>query len=366
MTRIPGQYELWNASDALGRHALMAEILAQVSQEALQGDSLDSMLQAIVDCIARRLPISVASIILLNEQCTHFEREVWSGQVELAWPGEESWPVSKGVAGRCARSGNAQLVTNPEDDSDYVVGNSKVKTEYLVPIRHRERMHGVLNLESLRDDFFTPAVCAVFDAIAAQVAGVINAARLLEELGQANRRLHELSMVDGLTGIANRRCFDRCLDEEMDRHARSGKLLAMLLIDVDHFKLLNDAEGHLQGDECLRELSQLCKISVQSGGDVVARYGGDELVLLLPNCAQRDAENLAERLRAEVQAMRIPNPASPVSDCVTISIGVTTVRPDDSSAPGAVIAAADAALYEAKTRGRNRVSVRGAAASPAK
>lgn len=361
--RLPAQYQFWDESSAVDRHSMLAEILAQVSHEALQGDTLDSVLHAIVECITENLPISVASIILLNGRCTHFVREVCSGQVELAWPGKESWPVTKGVAGRCALSGEAQLVTEPASDPDYVVGNAAVNTEYLVPIRHRRRMHGVLNLESVRHDFFTPAVCAVFDAIAAQIAGAINAARLVEELGQANRKLHELSRVDGLTGVANRRCLDERLSGEMRRYARTGEPLALLLVDVDHFKLLNDSRGHLYGDECLRRLARLCTASVRAGTDVVARYGGEEFTLLLPACGQAHATLVAEKLRSAVLAMRMPHPASPVMDCVTVSIGVTAVRPVASMSPEAVIAAADAAMYQAKAKGRNRIAA-GALGNP--
>lgn len=356
MTDISSQYASQDENNELGRHATMAEILAQVSHEALQGDTLDAVLQGIVDCIVRRLPISVASIILLNESCTHFLREVWSGDVVLEWPfAVDDWPVTKGVAGRCVRTGKAQLVTDTNADPDYVSGNNEVIAEYMVPIQHRGRMHAVLNLESTRNDFFTPDVCTVFDAIAAQIAGAINAARLVDELEQVNRKLRELSMVDGLTGIANRRCFDQRLAEEMRRHARTGQPLALLLVDVDHFKRLNDGKGHLHGDECLRELAQLCKAGVRTGGDVVARYGGEELALLLLNCALADAERIAEKLRAEVQAKGMLHPDSPVQNCVTVSIGVTAACPDDSMTPEAMIAAADAAMYKAKELGRNRV-----------
>lgn len=356
MAVISGQNPPWDESNELGRHAMMAEILAQVSHEALQGDTLDAVLQGIVDCIVRRLPISVASIILLNESCTRFLREVWSGDVVLEWPfAVDDWPVTKGVAGRCVRTGKAQLVTDTSADPDYVSGNIEVTAEYMVPIQHRGRMHAVLNLESTRDDFFTPDVCIVFDAIAAQIAGVIHAARLVDELEQANRKLRELSMVDGLTGIANRRCFDQRLAEEVRHHARTGQPLALLLVDVDHFKLLNDAKGHLYGDECLRELARLCTAGVRSGGDVVARYGGEELALLLLDCTLADAERVAEKLRAAVQAKCMLHPDSPVNRCVTISIGVTAAHPDDSMPPEAMIAAADAAMYKAKAHGRNRV-----------
>lgn len=351
-------HPVWDSGNALAREATLARILAQVSRVAMQGDSLEESLQAIVDCIVRKLPVSIASIIVLNEPCTQFVHEVWAGDVELAWPGRQAWPVSKGVAGRCARTGEPQLVTDPATDPDYVAGNSGVRTEYLVPIRHRGRMHAVLNVESVRTDLFTPQACPVFDAIAAQVAGAIHSARLVEELEQANRKLRELSMMDGLTGIANRRCFDERLAEEVRHHARTGHCLALLMVDVDHFKLLNDAQGHLRGDQCLRELARMCRMGVRSSGDVVARYGGEELVLLLLECNQTDAVQVAEKLRTMVQNMRMPHPSSPVTDCVTVSIGVTAAHPDAALLPDVLIEAADAAMYEAKALGRNRVRVR--------
>ena len=129
------------------------------------------------------------------------------------------WPVEVGAAGRCARTGEVQLIADVAHDPDYVPGNDTVQSEYIVPIRHRVRLHGVLNLESTQADFFTPEVRAMFDAVALQIAGTIHLARVVRELELANRKLERLSMSDGLTGIANRRCFDLRLTEEWQRHA---------------------------------------------------------------------------------------------------------------------------------------------------
>ena len=205
---IRSQHPMLDDHDAAGRRVMLTEILAQVSHEALQGDTLEAVLHAIVDCITRRLPVTIASIILLNEERTHFIQEVWSGHIDLDLPAGLPWPVTVGAAGRCARTGKSQLITDLREDSDYVPGNSAVSSEYLVPIRHRERLHGVLNLESTRVDFFTHEVCTVFDVIAGQVAGAIHVTRLFRHVEVANRKLSDLSMRDGLTGIANRRCFD--------------------------------------------------------------------------------------------------------------------------------------------------------------
>jgi len=338
----------WLERDAPGRQAMLAAILAEVSIEALQGDTLEDVLQRIVDCLARQLPVAIASIILLNEPGTHFVEEVWSSDLDLDLPSGLPWPIEVGAAGRCVRSGQAQLIADVERDPDYVPGNAAVLSEYLVPIRHRTRLHGVLNLESTRADFFTPEVCAVFDAVAAQIAGAIHLARVVRELEVANRRLRLLSMSDGLTGIANRRSFDEQLDQEWRRLADSQRPLSLLLVDVDHFKRLNDDAGHLHGDACLRAIAAHCLAAAQAPTSMVARFGGDEFALLLPDCDEAEACARAEQL------CRLVESRGPEGVAVTVSIGVATRRVREGADVRHLIAAADRALYAAKARGRNR------------
>ena len=343
----------WGDRDVSGQRAMLVEILAQVSMEALQGDTLQEVLQRIVDCVARHLPVAIASIILLNDEHTHFVQEVWSGGIGLALPSDLPWPVSIGAAGRCARSGQAQLIADVDADPDYVPGNHAVKSEYLVPIRHRGRLHGVLNLESTAADFFSPEVCAMFDAVALQIAGTVHLARVVGELELANRKLEQLSMSDGLTGIANRRSFDQQLAREWQRHAQADQSLALLLVDVDCFKALNDACGHVFGDECLRRLARLCGEVAAEAHAHLSRYGGEEFVLLLPGCDLRRAQRLGAELCRRIEALAIGHPASPVADHVTVSIGVSAGRPDPSQPPESLIVVADRALYAAKANGRN-------------
>ena len=346
----------WEAEGASGRGAVLAGILAQVSREALQGEGLDAVLQQIVDCLVRRLPVPIASIILLDDRGTHFVQEVWAGDLDLNEPAlATGWPVTKGAAGRCARTAQAQLIIDVEHDPDYVVGNRAVRSEYLVPIRHRDRLHGVLNIESRDADFFTADVCMVFDAIANQVGGAIHLARMAGELEVANRKLAQLSMSDGLTGIANRRCFDLRLASDWVQLARDARPLALLLVDADCFKALNDDCGHLHGDECLRQLARICASVAESEQDLAARYGGEELVLLLPGRDHAAAHAIAERLRREVEAAAMLHPTSTVAPHVTVSIGVAAMQPDAALLPEMLVDAADRALYVAKSRGRNCV-----------
>ncbi|MFC5571005.1 GGDEF domain-containing protein [Lysobacter yangpyeongensis] len=345
-----------NAGDAPTPAAMLAEILAQVSREALQGEDLDAVLRGIVDCLVQRLPVAIASIILLNDVGTHFEREVYAGELLLVQPElDNDWPVTLGAAGRCVRTGQPLLVTDVEGDPDYVAGNPSVRAEYLVPIRHRARLHGVLNIESTDAGFFTADVCAVFDAVADQIAGAIHLARMADQLEAANRKLRQLSSIDGLTGIANRRRFDEQLQADWARCARERQPLALLLVDADRFKALNDACGHLYGDECLRQLARVCAQLADGEEDLVARYGGEELVLLLPRRDGAAAGLVAEQLRALVEEEAMAHPSSTVAPVVTVSIGVAALVPRPQGSPQQLIAAADAALYAAKAGGRNRV-----------
>lgn len=352
----------WEAQDAAARRDTLTRILVRISREALQGAELDSILRGICNCLVDALPVGIASVILLDEAGTHFVHEVYSGELTLSpLAARGVWPVTQGVAGRCVRQDRPQRVADVRIDPDYVPGNSEVRSEYLVPIRHGRRLHGVLNIESTRTDFLDDAACAVFDAVADLVAGAIHFARMADELTRANRKLEALSMVDGLTGIANRRRFDQELEAQWARLAETRAPLALLLVDADAFKRLNDASGHLYGDECLRALARLCERACEKPADLVARFGGEEFVLLLPERDEHAALQVAERLWREVNMAAIAHPASPIAPHVTVSIGVAVIVPDATRPAELLVSTADRAMYGAKLQGRNRVGAHGLA-----
>jgi diguanylate cyclase (GGDEF)-like protein len=167
--------------------------------------------------------------------------------------------------------------------------------------------------------------------------------------------LRMLASLDGLTGVPNRRIFDERLDAEWRACRRSGSPLSLLMVDVDHFKLYNDHYGHLDGDQCLKAVASALASSVERGRDMLARFGGEEFVCLLPDTDLEGAKHIAEKLRQAVEGLAIPHVESKTAATVTVSLGVATTAQCDALEPPDLLKVADEQLYLAKQSGRNRV-----------
>ena len=166
--------------------------------------------------------------------------------------------------------------------------------------------------------------------------------------------LRQMVFIDGLTGVANRRCFDERLGTEWLRAARSASPLALLMLDVDHFKRFNDRYGHLAGDECLRRVALAIKDGLLRPGDLVARYGGEEFACILPGTDFEGALAVGAGIEQRVRGLQIEHADSDVSNVVTISIGISMSLPERDGDPTRLLALADAQLYRAKHSGRGR------------
>ena len=203
------------------------------------------------------------------------------------------------------------------------------------------------------------------------LARVNSALRLREEmkkrkrkevqLRELNKKLEEMVSIDGLTGLSNRRFFDKTLKQLWNKCYRLGDYLSLIMIDIDHFKYFNDTYGHLDGDECLRDVASRIENVGHKPTDLIARYGGEEFAVVLPGTDLAGALTVAERIRSGVLDLKIENKKSTVHDYLTVSLGCVAVQPDCQAGEEVVkefIDQADKLLYEAKEAGRNTIKYR--------
>lgn len=170
-------------------------------------------------------------------------------------------------------------------------------------------------------------------------------------------KLREMSQQDGLTGLSNRHHFDEIIEAEWRRALRESGPLSLILMDIDYFKPFRDTYGHVEGDRCLREIGDIIQHVVRRSGDFPARYGGEELAIILPNTDLASAERIAETIRKSVQDLGIDHRGTEIKDCnvVTISAGVATIIPSRDTTPEQFIHTTDKAMYLAKEQCRNQV-----------
>jgi diguanylate cyclase (GGDEF)-like protein len=205
-----------------------------------------------------------------------------------------------------------------------------------------------------RRRYLAADACPIYDDHG-RLAAVVETLRDMTDEKLAQIALEQLATRDGLTGLANRRCFDETLHAEWARALRQRQPLSLLMVDVDNFKAYNDAHGHLGGDECLKRIATAVASEMRAN-DLVARYGGEEFAVILPNQSLKGAASVAERIRTRVEQLQVPNRVA-AGQQVTVSIGAATAiaAPDNSASE--LVAIADAALYRAKHMGRNRISL---------
>lgn len=177
----------------------------------------------------------------------------------------------------------------------------------------------------------------------------------LIQLRESNCKLEKLSFYDSLTGINNRRRFDKILDVEWNRAIREQKEISLIMIDVDNFKDYNDNYGHISGDECLKKVASTIYYTVKRSSDLVARYGGEEFITLLPNTSNSGAIEVAEKIRRNVESLNIKHEYSGISEKLTVSLGVNSIVPSLNKCKIDFIDKTDKALYNAKSKRKNMV-----------
>ncbi len=325
------------------------QILYDLARTIASSLDLNEVLQRVATLVPVKLNVPKFSIMLLNAD----------GQLEVlkAHPpnvGSEglTFAIGEGVCGRAAELRRSWYVSDLEQDTLFRVRGSRGEKErgslLSVPMVRGGELLGVLNFERHEKADFGPAEMEFFAAVADQVG-----------LAVQNARLHEqtvaLSITDPLTGVPNRRYLFQQLEAEIARSARFDHPLSMLMIDIDHFKHLNDAAGHSAGDDVLRQVCVRLKHSLRKV-DTLARYGGEEFVVLLPQVSREEALEVAQKLRHSICDVPLEHGATQPGGMVTISVGVAAL-PHDAKEQSKLVDCADSALYASKRGGRNMATL---------
>ncbi|MBD2312518.1 diguanylate cyclase [Desertifilum sp. FACHB-1129] len=251
----------------------------------------------------------------------------------------------------------ADLSTAPLSPSfKQLLASWQVQALMEVPIFQGDRLWGLLMVHqcgSKRE--WQPLEIELIRQLADQLAIAIQQAELYERLQQANQELQRLAISDSLTQLANRRRFDQYFTEQWHRLTREQQPLSLILCDIDCFKIYNDTYGHVKGDWCLQQVAVAIAAGAKRPADLVARYGGEEFAIVLPNTSLAGAIQVATEIQTHIQQLHIPHVKSPVSDYITLSLGVASIIPQQSLQAMSLIQQADQALYEAKDRGRDRI-----------
>ncbi|MDJ0635122.1 MAG: diguanylate cyclase [Xenococcaceae cyanobacterium MO_188.B29] len=298
----------------------------------------------------------------INPNWQTYAEQLIRGEIVAVEKEQESPLLRRRTAERGSQGGEE---TSPHDPLPAVTGVPQLKStsnnfsqsatrvtfcsQLLVPIIVEKKLWGLIVAEQ---DCKTCSWYVQETKLLTRIAIQLGIAIQKSELYQ---QIEKLAVIDSLTGIANRRKFDRYLANEWRRLAREKAPLSLILCDIDYFKLYNDTYGHQAGDRCLRAIAQTISRAIKRPADLAARYGGEELAVILPNTNPEGAKKVAEKIHLEIQALQIPHGNSPLNVYLTVSMGVAGYVPGHSSSPQTLIEAADLALYRAKKLGRDRI-----------
>jgi diguanylate cyclase (GGDEF)-like protein len=338
------------SADRLRQRLAQLNALYRISRVASEREDIESVLDTMLEVTDELLPGGYTSILLLDPAARSLKVRARRGYLESV--AQLEIPLGKGVTGRCAQTGQAVVVDDISNAAEYIPGVPGARSELAVPLLAEGRVIGVLNAESERPGAYGPDHVRTLTVIAQQAAVVLRAAQLYEE----TRRL---AVTDALTGLKNRRHFVAQLEETLRRARRYHESFAVVLLDVDRFKAVNDRYGHAAGDRVLQGVAAVMRDFVR-GTDELARIGGDEFAALLLQADPERALQVIERLREGVAALELR--AGDEKICVTLSAGIA-LYPASGADAEALLSRADAALYEAKRQGRDRVVLARAAAS---
>ncbi len=358
------------------RHQLSA--LANITRVLSEAEDLETVLTSIAGTIATVTGIDYISIDLIDPdgtvrlRCFNSSRE-GTEQLRERWKRGASRPDP--IRDTVLRTRKPMLFPDAQNDERIpergraYFEQTLMRSTGVLPLLAKDEVLGVLAVASHRPLRFGASDVELLQGLAAQVASAAKGIQLYQELVESRQELqrlneqllesmsiqHHLARTDPLTGIPNRRYLEEALEAECARASRYGQTLSLVMIDIDHLKVINDAHSHQKGDQVIRYTARMARESCRQA-DVVARYGGDEFVFVLPSTSLKDAATFAERFRLRLIERA---PASDAGDPIhlTVSLGVVEWDKETMSGPACLVEQADRALYAAKADGRNRTMV---------
>ena len=322
------------------QRAVQLETINTLSKQTASVLDLKELLAKVCPLVVECFSVDHVSI-LLNEGDQLVVR-AQHGKLTPLFNEGKHLPSSGGLCARALQTGKTVVENDVGKVPGYIAGYAESVAEMCLPLIARGEPLGVLALDSATLGGFRSVDVRALESVADICAIAIQNARYFEQTRQ-------MAFVDGLTGVYNRRYFEQRILEELERATRYAGGLAVLMLDIDHFKRINDESGHLLGDEVLRQLSHILTQQMRKV-DVVCRYGGEEFSILVPQTTGEHALGVAEKVRKVIEEWSFPGVPRPV----TVSIGVADF-PENGATRDELVKAADAALYAAKQAGRNRV-----------
>lgn len=322
------------------RRAEQLEAINAVARQTTAVLDLDELLTVVCRLILEWFRIDHVAVLLAESDCLRVRAYEGTLTPNVAM-GAQLAPGA-GLASRALSQAKSLIENDVSIVDGYIAGFLETKSEMCVPLIFFGEKLGVLALDSASHDAFDQDDVQPLESVADICAAAIQNAHYFE-------RMKQLAYVDGLTGIFNRRYFEMRIAEELERACRFLGRMSVIMVDIDHFKKLNDEFGHLLGDEVLRGVSTILKQQLRKV-DMVCRYGGEEFAIVVPETTGANALKVAEKLRRQIESHPFPGVPRPV----TISCGVADY-PTHGATRDEIVAAADGALYQAKQAGRNRV-----------
>ncbi len=322
------------------RRALQLEAINAIAKQTTAVLELKELLAKVCSLIQRAFSISHVSVLLKEEE--DMVLRAHHGDLTPRIPEGGKLPANGGLWGRALLTGKTTIENDIRIAHDYVGFFMETASRMCIPLVSFGQTLGVLVLDSAQVGAFHANDVQSLESVADICSNAIQNAHYVD-------RVKQLAYLDGLTGIFNRRFFELRIAEEIERARRFNVGMAVIMVDIDQFKRLNDEFGHLLGDEVLRQVSSIFSQQLRKI-DVVCRFGGEEFAILLPQTNPQHAFNVAEKLRRLVETWQFPGVPRPV----TISAGAANY-PDHGTTRDDLVKAADAGLYAAKLAGRNRV-----------